>query len=52
MYRQLLFTTEGLNNYISGVILFDETARQSTQEGKKFIDLLKEKNIIAGIKVD
>jgi fructose-bisphosphate aldolase, class I len=41
-----------LENYISGVILFDETARQSTKDGKRFIDLLKEKNIAIGIKVD
>lgn len=51
-YRQLLFTTEGLEKFISGVILFDETARQSTQCGKKFVDLLKSKGIVPGIKVD
>jgi fructose-bisphosphate aldolase class I len=51
-YRELLFTTPGIEKYISGVILFDETARQSTKDGKKFIELLKEKGIISGIKVD
>lgn len=51
-YRELLFTTPGLNQYISGVILFDETARQNDSNGKKFIELLKEKDIVAGIKVD
>jgi len=47
-----LFTTEGLNNHISGVILYDETARQSTLDGKKFCDLLNEKGIVPGIKLD
>lgn len=51
-YRELLFTSEGMENYISGVILFDETARQSTKDGKKFIDLLLEKGVVPGIKVD
>lgn len=51
-YRELLFQSEGIENYISGVILFDETARQSTKDGKRFIDLLKEKGIAIGIKVD
>ena len=37
-YRELLFTTPGLDKYISGVILFDETARQSAANGTKFID--------------
>jgi len=52
-YRQLLFTTEeALATNISGVILFHETLYQKTEDGKPFIDLIKEKNIIAGIKVD
>lgn len=51
-YRELLFTTPGLDKYISGVILFDETARQSAANGTKFIELLKSRNIISGIKVD
>lgn len=51
-YRELLFTTPDLEKYISGVILFDETARQSTKDGKRFVDLLKERGIIPGIKVD
>ena len=50
-YRELLFTTKGLEQYISGIILFDETTRHSTKEGKKFMDLLNEKGIIPGIKV-
>jgi fructose-bisphosphate aldolase class I len=51
-YRELLFSAEGIENYISGVILFDETARQSDKNGKKFIDVLTEKNMVPGIKVD
>ena len=51
-YRQLLFQTPGLEQYISGVILFDETIRQSTNDGKPFVDVLREKGIYAGIKVD
>merc|ERR1711963_307193 len=52
-YRQLLFTAEeDISSCISGVILFDETFRQSTSDGKPFVDVLKERNIIPGIKVD
>lgn len=51
-YRELLFTTPDFEKYISGVILYEETTRQSTQDGKKFIDLLKEKGVVPGIKLD
>src|SRR5205807_4084403 len=51
-YRELLFTTEGAEEYISGVILFDETIRQSTTDGTPFPKLLESKGIIPGIKVD
>src|SRR3954463_3169039 len=51
-YRDLLFTTEGVEEYISGVILFDETLRQSSLEGTPFPRLLESKGIIPGIKVD
>jgi fructose-bisphosphate aldolase, class I len=51
-YRQLLFTTEGAEDYISGVILYDETIRQSTDDGTAFPKLLESKGIIPGIKVD
>jgi fructose-bisphosphate aldolase class I len=51
-YRQMLLTTEGLENYIGGVILYDETLRQKTDEGVPFPQVLKEKGIIPGIKVD
>jgi len=51
-YRELLFTTEGAEEYISGVILYDETIRQSAADGTPFPKLLESKGIIPGIKVD
>jgi len=51
-YRDLLFTTEGVEEYISGVILFDETLRQSSADGTPFPKLLESKGVIPGIKVD
>jgi fructose-bisphosphate aldolase class I len=51
-YREMLFTTEGAEEFISGVILFDETIRQSTSDGTPFPKALEERGIIAGIKVD
>ncbi|HSB39805.1 MAG TPA: class I fructose-bisphosphate aldolase, partial [Gaiellaceae bacterium] len=51
-YRELLFTTEGAEEYISGVILFDETIRQSAADGTPFPKVLQGRGIIPGIKVD
>src|SRR5881398_2507693 len=51
-YRDLLFTTDGVQDYISGVILFDETIRQSSADGAPFPELLESKGIVPGIKVD
>lgn len=51
-YRELLFTTPGAEQYLSGVILFDETLRQSASDGTPFPQLLLSKEIIPGIKVD
>src|SRR5438552_16332543 len=51
-YRELLFTTEGVEEFISGVILYDETIRQSSADGTPFPELLASKGIIPGIKVD
>jgi fructose-bisphosphate aldolase, class I len=51
-YRDLLFTTEGAEEFISGVILFDETIRQTASDGTPFPKLLESKGIIPGIKVD
>src|SRR5947207_13642904 len=51
-YRELLFTTDGAEEFISGVILFDETIRQSASDGTPFPEVLASKGIIPGIKVD
>jgi fructose-bisphosphate aldolase class I len=51
-YRELLFVTTSIENYISGVILFDETLRQSSSDGTPFPALLSRRGIISGIKVD
>jgi fructose-bisphosphate aldolase class I len=51
-YRELLFTAAGAEAAISGVILYDETLRQSTRDGVPFPQLLAEKGVIPGIKVD
>ncbi|HYA87970.1 MAG TPA: class I fructose-bisphosphate aldolase [Nitrospirota bacterium] len=51
-YREVLFTTTGIENYISGVIMFDETIRQKTRDGKSFVELLNRKGVFPGIKVD
>jgi fructose-bisphosphate aldolase, class I len=51
-YRDLLFTTEGIEEFISGVILYDETIRQSAADGTPFPRLLSGRGIIPGIKVD
>ncbi len=51
-YRQMLFTTPDLGEHISGVILFDETIRQSTEDGVPFVKVLEAAGSIPGIKVD
>jgi len=51
-YRELLFTAPGIEQYISGVIMFDETVRDSCADGTKFVDLLRSRGIHCGIKVD
>jgi fructose-bisphosphate aldolase, class I len=51
-YRQMLFTTPGAADHISGVILFDETIRQSDDSGTPFPKLLESQGVIPGIKVD
>lgn len=51
-YRELLFTCDGIEQYIGGVILFDETLRQSTKDGKPFARVLSDRGIAPGIKVD
>jgi len=51
-YRQLLFGTPGAEQFLSGVILFDETARQKANDGSLFPDYLAKKGVLPGIKVD
>ena len=51
-YRELLFTGAGVNEFIGGVILFDETLRQSTGDGVPFVKVLTDAGIVPGIKVD
>ena len=51
-YRELLLTTPGLGQYISGAILFEETLFQNTSSGKSFVQVMNEQKIIPGIKVD
>jgi fructose-bisphosphate aldolase class I len=51
-YRELMFTADGVERFLGGVILFDETLRQSTQTGVPFAKLLSSRGIVPGIKVD
>ena len=51
-YRELLLTTPGLSEHISGAILYDETIRQSTRAGKRFTEVMRAAGILPGIKVD
>jgi fructose-bisphosphate aldolase class I len=51
-YRDMLFTTKGLGQYISGVILYDETIRQKSADGTPYVALLAKNGILPGIKVD
>src|SRR5581483_7256354 len=52
LYRELLFTTPDVEDFLSGVILFDETFWQSTSEGQVFREYMKHHRIVPGIKVD
>ena len=51
-YRETLFTAPGIEEFISGIILFDETIRQKAADGRAFAEVLKSRGIIPGIKVD
>lgn len=51
-YREMLFTTPGIEEFISGVILFEETMRQKAKDGRSFPQVLSQKGIVPGIKVD
>lgn len=51
-YRELLYKTEGLEEHVSGAIMFEETLFHKASDGTSFVDLLKSKGIVSGIKVD
>jgi fructose-bisphosphate aldolase class I len=51
-YRELLFTTKGAEEFISGVILFDETIRQNASDGRTLVRVLEDAGVTPGIKVD
>lgn len=51
-YREMLFTTKGCEEFVSGVILFDETLRQKASDGTPLAQILTSKGIVPGIKVD
>ena len=51
-YRDMLFTTKGLGEFVGGVILYDETIRQKSADGTPFPELLAKHNMVPGIKVD
>jgi fructose-bisphosphate aldolase class I len=51
-YREMLFTTEGIGEFLSGVILFDETLRQEASDGTSLPKVLENQGVIPGIKVD
>ncbi len=51
-YREMLFRAGGASDYVSGVILYDETIRQKAADGTPFVQVLQEQGIIPGIKVD
>src|SRR6266704_1722195 len=51
-YREMLFTAKGAAESVSGVILFDETIRQTASDGRTLVRVLEDEGIIPGIKVD
>jgi fructose-bisphosphate aldolase class I len=51
-FRETLFSSEGMKNYIGGVILYDETIKQKTSSGKTIPELIKSSGSVPGIKVD
>ena len=51
-FRQSLFVTDGMEHFISGVILFEETLEQKTEDGRRLTEILESKGVIPGIKVD
>ena len=52
LFRETLFSSSGMKNYVGGVILYDETIKQSTSSGKKIPELISSSGAVPGIKVD
>ena len=51
-YREMFFKTPDIENYLSGIILFEETTEQNTSEGINFVEYLKNRDILVGVKLD
>ena len=51
-YREMFFKTPDIENYLSGIILFEETTEQNTSEGINFVEYLKNRGILVGVKLD
>ena len=51
-YRELLITSDNIEKYINGVIFYDATLFQKTKDGELFVDILRKKGVVPGIKVD
>ena len=51
-YREMFFKTQDIENYLSGIILFEETVEQNTSEGVNFVEYLKNRDILVGVKLD
>ena len=51
-YREIFFKTPDIENYLSGIILFEETTEQKTSEGVNFVEYIKNRGMLAGVKLD
>ena len=51
-YREMFFKTQDIENYLSGIILFEETVEQNTSEGVNFVEYLKNRDLLVGVKLD
>jgi fructose-bisphosphate aldolase class I len=52
LFREILFTAEGIEEHLSGVIMYDSSIRNTTRDGMPFVDVLLSKGMVPGIKVD
>lgn len=51
-YRELLFTAPGIEEHLGGVIFYEETLNQKTADGRRFVDVVAQRGIVPGIKID